>query len=45
MVTFVNKLTVHGDVEEFLAAKDRVTAYMSAQPGYLGHRTLRLAGD
>ncbi|MGX1673424.1 antibiotic biosynthesis monooxygenase family protein [Streptomyces sp. NPDC055400] len=44
MVTFVNKLTVHGDVEEFLAAKDRVTAYMSAQPGYLGHRTLRLAG-
>ncbi|MFE7840156.1 antibiotic biosynthesis monooxygenase family protein [Streptomyces sp. NPDC057474] len=45
MVTFVNKLTVHGDVEEFLAAKDRVTAYMSAQPGYLGHQTLRQAGS
>ncbi|MFI7011786.1 antibiotic biosynthesis monooxygenase family protein [Streptomyces sp. NPDC050145] len=44
MVTFVNKLTVHGDVEEFLAAKDRVTAYMCAQPGYLGHQTLRLSG-
>ncbi|MFF9778203.1 antibiotic biosynthesis monooxygenase family protein [Streptomyces sp. NPDC013978] len=44
MVTFVNKLTVHGDVEEFLAAKDRVTAHMSTQPGYLGHQTLRLVG-
>jgi quinol monooxygenase YgiN len=45
MVTFVNKLTVHGDVEEFLAAKDRVTAYMSAQPGYVDHQTLRLVGS
>ncbi|MFE7777906.1 antibiotic biosynthesis monooxygenase family protein [Streptomyces sp. NPDC057445] len=44
MVTFVNKLNVHGDIEEFLAAKSRVTAYMSAQPGYVSHQTLRLVG-
>ncbi|MFD7627261.1 AMP-binding protein [Streptomyces sp. NPDC059851] len=40
MVTFVNKLTVHGDINAFLAAKDRITTYMSAQPGHVAHRTL-----
>jgi quinol monooxygenase YgiN len=45
MVTFVNKLTVHGDIDEFLAVKDRLTAYMSSQPGYLGHEGLRSLGD
>ncbi|MFF5448527.1 AMP-binding protein [Streptomyces sp. NPDC012888] len=45
MVTFVNKLTVHGDIDEFLAAKDRITAYMSAQPGHIANRTLRSVGE
>ncbi len=45
MVTFVNKLTVHGDIAEFLAVKERLTAYMSEQPGYLGHEALRHLGD
>ncbi|KPI14886.1 MULTISPECIES: antibiotic biosynthesis monooxygenase [unclassified Streptomyces] len=45
MVTFVNKLTVHGDIDRFLAVKDRLTAYMSSQPGYIGHEALRHLGD
>ncbi|MFJ3927855.1 antibiotic biosynthesis monooxygenase family protein [Streptomyces sp. NPDC090022] len=45
MVTFVNKLTVHGDVEEFLAAKERISAFMSAQPGHIAHRTLGSLGE
>ncbi|MGW3989871.1 antibiotic biosynthesis monooxygenase family protein [Streptomyces sp. NPDC004830] len=45
MVTFVNKLIVHGDMDAFLAVKDRLTAYMSAQPGYVSHQTLRQAGQ
>ncbi|MET8944915.1 antibiotic biosynthesis monooxygenase family protein [Streptomyces sp. NPDC004542] len=45
MVTFVNKLTVHGDLETFLAVKDRLTAYMSAQPGHVRNKTLRHVGD
>ncbi|MFF3847875.1 antibiotic biosynthesis monooxygenase family protein [Streptomyces sp. NPDC002328] len=44
MVTFVNKLTVHGDLDAFLAVKGRLTAYMAAQPGYVSHRTLRHTG-
>ncbi|WP_369193157.1 antibiotic biosynthesis monooxygenase family protein [Streptomyces djakartensis] len=45
MVTFVNKLTVHGDIDAFLAVKGRLTTYMSAQPGYVSHLTLRHAGE
>ncbi|KMO94118.1 antibiotic biosynthesis monooxygenase family protein [Streptomyces sp. NPDC051582] len=45
MVTFVNKLTVHGDIDRFLAVKDRLTAYMSSRPGYIGHEALRHLGD
>jgi quinol monooxygenase YgiN len=45
MVTFVNKLTVHGDLDTFLAVKGKLTAYMSAQPGYVSHLTLRHAGE
>ncbi|MFH9010772.1 antibiotic biosynthesis monooxygenase family protein [Streptomyces sp. NPDC017943] len=45
MVTFVNKLTVHGDIDAFLAVKGRLTSYMSAQPGYVSHLTLRHAGE
>ncbi|PWI07871.1 antibiotic biosynthesis monooxygenase [Streptomyces sp. NWU339] len=44
MVTFVNKLTVHGDIDAFLAVKSKLTAYMSAQPGYVSHLTLRHVG-
>ena len=45
MVTFVNKLTVHGDIDTFLAVKDRLTAYMSAQPGHVSNQTLRHGGE
>ncbi|ALC18508.1 antibiotic biosynthesis monooxygenase family protein [Streptomyces pristinaespiralis] len=44
MVTFVNKLTVHGDHDAFLAVRARLTAYMSAQPGYVSHQNLRALG-
>jgi quinol monooxygenase YgiN len=44
MVTFVNKLTVHGDHDAFLAVRARLTAYMSAQPGYISHQNLRALG-
>lgn len=45
MVTFVNKLTVHGDIDRFLDVKERLTSYMSAQPGHLSHQTLRHLAD
>ncbi|MEU3921926.1 MULTISPECIES: antibiotic biosynthesis monooxygenase family protein [unclassified Streptomyces] len=45
MATFVNKLTVHGDHETFLAVRNRLTAYMAAQPGYVGHQHLRRLGE
>jgi quinol monooxygenase YgiN len=45
VVTFVNKLTVHGDIDAFLAVKDRLTAYMSAQPGHISNQTLRHVGE
>ncbi|MEU9255530.1 antibiotic biosynthesis monooxygenase family protein [Streptomyces sp. NPDC048270] len=41
MTTFINKLTVQGDVNEFLAAKEPITAFMSSRPGHIGNRTLR----
>ncbi|MDG9723659.1 MULTISPECIES: AMP-binding protein [unclassified Streptomyces] len=43
MVTFVNKLTVHGDLDTFLAVKHKLTAYMAAQPGYVSHQVMRHA--
>ncbi|MEV5156262.1 AMP-binding protein [Streptomyces werraensis] len=43
MVTFVNKLTVHGDLETFLTVKNKLTAYMAAQPGYVSHQVMRHA--
>ncbi|MFD5456887.1 antibiotic biosynthesis monooxygenase family protein [Streptomyces olivaceus] len=45
MVTFINKLTVNGDIEEFLRIKQSMTAFMSAQPGYRGSSTLRQVGQ
>ncbi|MEU8431969.1 antibiotic biosynthesis monooxygenase family protein [Streptomyces sp. NPDC029216] len=44
MVTYVNKLNVHGDLVRFLDAKDRLTRFVSAQPGCVSHQTLRLVG-
>ncbi|OEJ22412.1 antibiotic biosynthesis monooxygenase family protein [Streptomyces subrutilus] len=41
MPTFINKLTVQGDINEFLAAKEAITAFMSSQPGHIGNQTLR----
>ncbi|MFF3291979.1 antibiotic biosynthesis monooxygenase family protein [Streptomyces sp. NPDC003023] len=45
MVTFVNKLTVHGDHDTFLTARARLTAYMRAQPGCISHQNLRAVGQ
>ncbi|MFI6560816.1 antibiotic biosynthesis monooxygenase family protein [Streptomyces sp. NPDC050534] len=45
MVTFVNKLTVHGDIEEFLRIKRSLTEFMSGQPGYRSSSTLRHLGQ
>jgi quinol monooxygenase YgiN len=45
MVFFVNKLTVHGDHDTFLALRARLSAYMATQPGYLGHQHLRRLGE
>jgi quinol monooxygenase YgiN len=45
VVTFVNKLTVHGDIARFMDVKERLTAYMSAQPGHLSNQTLRHLAD
>ncbi|MER5538925.1 antibiotic biosynthesis monooxygenase family protein [Streptomyces mirabilis] len=44
MVTFINKLTVNGDIEEFLKIKQSLTEFMSAQPGYRSSSTLRHVG-
>ncbi|WP_329297162.1 antibiotic biosynthesis monooxygenase [Streptomyces sp. NBC_00659] len=44
MVTFVDKPTVHGGTDAFLAVKGRLTASTAAQPGYVRHQTLRHAG-
>ncbi|MGW0737599.1 antibiotic biosynthesis monooxygenase family protein [Streptomyces sp. NPDC002851] len=44
MVTFVNKLTVHGDHDAFLAVRDRLTAFMTSRPGYVSHQQLRGLG-
>src|SRR5690348_7825401 len=44
MVTFINKLTVNGDIEEFLEIKRSLTEFMSAQPGYRSSSTLRQVG-
>lgn len=41
MVTFVNKLTVNGDIDEFLRIKESLTEFMSAQPGHRSSWTLR----
>ena len=45
MVTFVNKLTVNGDLAEFLRIKQSMTEFMSAQPGYRRSSTLRHVGQ
>lgn len=41
MVTLINQLVVTGDVEEFLAVAERLSAFMSRQPGYRSHSLLR----
>lgn len=42
MVTLINRFTVkEGGNEEFEKILDGLTGYMSAQPGFLGHRLLR----
>ncbi|MGX9891572.1 antibiotic biosynthesis monooxygenase family protein [Streptomyces sp. NPDC002276] len=45
MVTFINKLTVNGDLAEFQRIKHSMTEFMSAQPGYRGSSTLRQVGQ
>ncbi|MGR4884859.1 antibiotic biosynthesis monooxygenase family protein, partial [Streptomyces sp. LARHCF249] len=45
MLTFINKMTVLGDVNEFLAAKEPVTAYLGGTAKHVGSRTLRNLGE
>ncbi|MCX5016665.1 MULTISPECIES: antibiotic biosynthesis monooxygenase [unclassified Streptomyces] len=45
MVTLIKKMTVLGDINEFLAAKDPVTAHLAATEGHVGNRTLRNLGQ
>jgi len=44
MVTFVNKLTVNGDVAEFWRIKESLTEFMERQPGYRSSSVLRSVG-
>jgi heme-degrading monooxygenase HmoA len=41
MVTIINRLTVNGDIARFEEILRAITAYMSAQPGFMGHRLYR----
>ncbi|HEY8533038.1 MAG TPA: antibiotic biosynthesis monooxygenase family protein [Micromonospora sp.] len=41
MATVINRLTVTGDTEEFERILGKITEYMSAQPGFLGHTLYR----
>jgi long-chain acyl-CoA synthetase len=41
MVTIINRFTVNGDVVHFEQILRGITAYMSAQPGFMGHRLFR----
>jgi quinol monooxygenase YgiN len=41
MVTVINRLTVTGDEAEFRRVLAEITAYMTAQPGFLSHRLYR----
>lgn len=41
MVTFINKLTVNGDIARFEQVLDEISAYMSAQPGFIGRQLYR----
>lgn len=45
MVTFVNKLTINGDVQEFFKIKESLTEYMCVQPGYRSSSMLRQVGQ
>jgi len=41
VATVINRLTVTGDAEEFERILGKITEYMSAQPGFLGHTLYR----
>ncbi|GHJ45231.1 hypothetical protein Cs7R123_25730 [Catellatospora sp. TT07R-123] len=41
MVTFINRLTVRGDVAQFEHVMRNLNNYMSAQPGFLGRQCYR----
>ncbi|MER6687599.1 antibiotic biosynthesis monooxygenase family protein [Streptomyces minutiscleroticus] len=41
MITVINRLTVHGDVPTFEQVLKGITAHMSGQPGFIGHRLYR----
>jgi heme-degrading monooxygenase HmoA len=44
MVTVSYRLTVHGDTVGFEQVLQSITAYLHAQPGFLGHRVYRSQG-
>ncbi|MEV6210122.1 antibiotic biosynthesis monooxygenase family protein [Kitasatospora sp. NPDC051914] len=41
MITVINRLTVHGDVETFRKVLTGITEHMSSQPGFLSHTLYR----
>ncbi|MET9297427.1 antibiotic biosynthesis monooxygenase family protein [Streptomyces sp. NPDC003077] len=45
MITVINRLTVHGDIPAFQRVLQGITAHMSSQPGFLGHRLYRSMRD
>jgi long-chain acyl-CoA synthetase len=45
MVTFINRLTVTGSVDEFEELLDGITEYMTTQPGFRSRRLYRSASN
>ncbi|BFO23230.1 hypothetical protein SHKM778_96180 (plasmid) [Streptomyces sp. KM77-8] len=41
MITVINRLTVHGDVDAFQKILGGITEHMSSQPGFLSHSLYR----
>ncbi|MFE7777877.1 antibiotic biosynthesis monooxygenase family protein [Streptomyces sp. NPDC057445] len=45
MVTFVNRFTVSGPVEEFERLFEETSAFFADRPGFVRHRLMRHADD
>ncbi|MFE3170900.1 antibiotic biosynthesis monooxygenase family protein [Amycolatopsis sp. NPDC059090] len=45
MFYLINRFTVHGDTDEFLAILAEINAYMKTQPGFRFHRLYRSVNE